>query len=321
MADPAMRGPWRALELTNAGLAVALLPENGCDIVEVVDRASGVDVMLRAPWGYGRRPTATASAERFIESYPGGWQVLLPNGGDAVAQQGTEWGFHGEAAVVPWTIEAQDASSARLTTSLMTAPLEIEREIRLHDRALEVSERVRHVGRDPIDVMWGHHPAFGAPLIEPGSVISTGARTFTADDRAPGAGLDPGRSSAWPHAALAGGGTIDLSVIPPADETRSVLGYLGGFDEGAYTITNARLGLSATLRWPLELFPHAWFWQELHGLSGYPWFRRAYTTAIEPNSTVPGQGIERARARGGVPLTLEPGATREARLELELADA
>ena len=43
-----------------------------------------------------------------------------------------------------------------------------------------------------------------------------------------------------------------------------------------------------------------------------------YTTAIEPNTTIPGQGISRARARGGVPLALHAGETREAQLELHL---
>ncbi len=35
---------------------MAVLPENGCDIVEVIDRSTGVDVMVRTPWGFGRRP-------------------------------------------------------------------------------------------------------------------------------------------------------------------------------------------------------------------------------------------------------------------------
>ncbi|HEY1478517.1 MAG TPA: aldose 1-epimerase [Gaiellales bacterium] len=316
----ARRGPWAAIELGTPELAVTLLPEKGCDIVEVIDRRTGIDVLGRPPWGFGRRPTTLSSAERFIESYPGGWQVLLPNGGDAVAQQGTEWGFHGEAAIVPWSLDAHDATSARLSTWLTSAPLELEREIRVQARSVEVVERVRNAGGDAIDVMWGQHPAFGAPLIEPGARIETSARTFTADDRAPGAGLDPGARSSWPHASLADGGTLDLSVIPPDSEPRSILGYLSDFDEGAYTIANARLGLAVTLRWPLELYSHAWFWQELRALPGFPWFRRAYLAAIEPNTTIPGQGIERARARGGVPLTLAAGETREARLELVLSD-
>ena len=320
--EPAVRGPWVALELSSSELAVAVLPENGCDIVEVIDRSTGVDVMVRTPWGYGRRPvTGPTSLERFLELYSGGWQVLLPNGGDATEQHGVEWGFHGEAGIIEWRVDAHDDAGARLSASLMTAPLEIEREIQVRGRALEVVERVRNAGDESIDVMWGHHPAFGAPLIEPGCTISTGARTFVADDREPGAGLEPGATSSWPHARLASGGTIDLSVIPPHDQPRAVLGYLGDFDEGTYTISNRRIGLAATLRWPLDLFPNAWFWQELHGSPGYPWFRRMYTTAIEPNTTIPGQGISRARERGGVPLTLQAGETREAQLELALADA
>jgi hypothetical protein len=320
--EAATRGPWAALELGNGELAVALLPEKGCDIVEIVDLRTGVDVMLRTPWGFGRPPVAAStSLERWLEAYSGGWQVLLPNGGDAVTEHGAEWGFHGEAGIVPWRIEEQGRDAARLATWLTSAPLELDRGLRLLDRSLEVVERVRNAGDEPIEVMWGHHPAYGAPLIEPGALISAGARTFIADSRAPGAGLEPGARTVWPHAALAGGGTIDLSVIPPAAGNRAVLGYLTDFEHGTYTIANARLGLSATLEWPLELFPSAWFWQELNASPGYPWFKRPYTTALEPNTTIPGQGIARARAQDGVPLTLAAGETREARLRLTLADA
>jgi uncharacterized protein DUF4432 len=320
--ESATRGPWAALELANGELAVALLPGKGCDIVEVVDRRSGIDVMMRTPWGFGRPPVASSTSfERWLEAYSGGWQVLLPNGGDAVTAHGSEWGFHGEAGIVPWRVDAQEPAEARLSTWLISAPLELEREIRLIGRSLELVERVRNAGDEPIEVMWGHHPAFGAPLIEPGAVISTAAHTFIADSREPGAGLEPGARSPWPHAALAGGGTIDLSVIPPAGEARAVLGYLGDFEHGTYTIANARLGLAATLSWPLELFPNAWFWQELNATPGYPWFRRLYTTAIEPNTTIPGQGIVRARAAGGVPLALAADETRAARIVLTLGDA
>ena len=115
--------------------------------------------------------------------------------------------------------------------------------------------------------MWGHHPAFGAPFLEEGCRIETSAQTFTADDRAPGGELDPGRSSVWPQAALAERGAIDLSVVPRAEEPRAVLGYLSDFVDGSYRIVNPRLGLAVELRWPLELFPTAWFWQELRAQS------------------------------------------------------
>lgn len=313
------RGPWKALELANDEIAVTLLPEKGCDVIELIDRRTGLDVLFKTPWAYGRRPVyVPSSLEAWIEMYPGGWQLLLPNGGDATVENGVEWGFHGEAGLIAWQVDQADAVSAVCSTSLMTAPLEVSRQIRLDGAVLQIEERVRNLGGDAIDVMWGHHPAFGAPFLEPGCRIETSARTFTADDRAPGAGLAPGVSSAWPHATLADGGSVDLSVIPPSAEQRAVLGYLGDFERGAYRIVNPGRGLAVELRWPLDLFPTAWFWQEMHASSGYPWYRRTYTAAIEPNTTVPAQGITTAREKGGTTLLLEPNASRTATLEAEI---
>ncbi len=300
---------------------MTLLPEKGCDIVELIDRRTGVDVLFKTPWGYARRPVhAPSSFEAWIESYPGGWQVLLPNGGDAAVEHGVEWGFHGEAGLVEWRIEEVGPTAASFSTSLITAPLEVSRAVHLEHNAFIVEERVTNLGSDAIEVMWGHHPAFGSPFLEPGCRIETSAATFTADDRAPGAGLEPGRSSAWPRAELAGGGSIDLDVIPAVRETRAVLGYLSDFEAGSYRVVNPRLGLAVEIRWPFELFPTAWFWQELNASPDYPWYRRAYTTALEPNTTAPAQGIANARAKGGVPLLLTPGSSATAVLEAILSE-
>jgi hypothetical protein len=313
------RGPWAAIELANDDLHVTLLPEKGCDILELVDCRSGIDVLFKAPWGHGRKPVyAPNSFAAWIEAYPGGWQVLLPNGGDASTESGVEWGFHGEAGLIEWRVDEVTAQAACFSTSLVTAPLAVTRRVSLERNVLCVEERVTNCGRDAVEVMWGHHPTFGAPFLEPGCVIQASARTFTADDVAPGTGLEPGTSAPWPRAALDDGGSVDLSLLPGREEQRAVLGYLSDFENGSYSISNPRLGLKVTLRWPLDLFPHAWFWQELHATSGYPWYRRAYTTAIEPNTTIPAQGISQARAKGGVPLRLEAGAAREAMLEAEL---
>ena len=34
--------------------------------------------------------------------------MLLPNGGDATEQHGVEWGFHGEAGIIEWRVDAHD---------------------------------------------------------------------------------------------------------------------------------------------------------------------------------------------------------------------
>ena len=103
------RGPWAAIELANEDLSVTLLPEKGCDILELSTAARGSTSCLRRPGGTGGGPsTPRSSFEAWIESYPGGWQVLLPNGGDAAVENGAEWGFHGEAGVVEWKVDEVD---------------------------------------------------------------------------------------------------------------------------------------------------------------------------------------------------------------------
>jgi hypothetical protein len=315
----ATRGPWSAVELSSAELSATLLPEKGCDVLELVDLESGVDVLLKTPWTPGRRPVHTpGSLEAWIEAYPGGWQLILPNGGDATREHGVEWGFHGEAGLIAWRVEEAEPMRAVCSAELVTAPLSLRRVVSLEGPVLRIEESVRNSADTAIEVMWGHHPALGAPFLEPGCTISAPARGFCTDDRAPGTGLAPGVVSEWPQAALEGGGTVDLSVIPPDGERRAVLGYLTDFAEGSYRVTNPRLGLELELRWPLDLFPAAWFWQELHASPGYPWYRRLYTTALEPNSSWPGQGLGNVRAKGGSPLLLGAGETRTALVEAEL---
>jgi hypothetical protein len=97
-----------------------------------------------------------------------------------------------------------------------------------------------------------------------------------------------------------------------------VLGYLSDFEDGSYSVVNARLGLAVEIRWPLDVFPTAWFWQELHASPGYPWYRRAYTTALEPNTTAPAHGIVNARAKGGATMLLPPKTPRTVTVEAAL---
>ena len=77
----------------------------------------------------------------------------------------------------------------------------------------------------------------------------------------------------------------DLSRVPGPSVPRHLLAYFERFDAGWYGITNTALGLGVGLVWPKELFPYAWFWQELNFSADFPWFGRARVIAIEPAST------------------------------------
>jgi galactose mutarotase-like enzyme len=305
------------LVLSNDELEVVVRPQKGCDIVSAAHRPTATSLLFTAPWA--EAPVTSRyepdSLAAWIRAYSGGWQVLLPNAGDACVERGVEWGFHGEAAMVPWTVVAASPSAAELRVALLTAPIEIERRLELDGGRLRVWERLTNAGADPLEVMWGHHPTFGAPFLDGSCTIELDADAFVADDRGPGSLLAASATGPWPDV----GGVCDLSRVPGDDaEPRSVFGYLSGFRTPEYTITNHRLGLSATLRWDLETFPYAWFWQELGASRDFPWFGRAYATAIEPQTTIPSQGIAVARERGARLLMLVPGEPRETSLELEV---
>lgn len=308
----------RALTLENAQIKVTVLPDKGADIYSLVHRASGADVLFKSPWGLrvpGPWPRAATSMERWIEAYPGGWQLLLPNGGDECTERGVTWGFHGEAALLPWTVLDSTGSTVTLEAMLFSAPLHVRREIVLDGPVLRVREVITNRSNEGVEVMWSHHPAFGAPLLEAGSVLSAGCQTVEADDEGPGTLLKAGARYSWPIVTTSSGELVDLGRIPGPDEPRAVLAYLLDFSSGYFAITNPRLNLGAGVRWPLEVFDKAWLWQEVCSTGGWPWFGRAYVVAVEPAAAIPGHGMAGVRARGSSGIRIEGGAWREVTVE------
>lgn len=296
--------------LANEHLELTVDAGRGADVVSLVDRRTGVDVMFRTPWAeraehvarHGSLLWHESSMAAWLESYAGGWQLLCPNAGGPTERAGVVRGFHGEAAVVPWALEEKTADSARLGVELHTVPLAIERTLALDGPVVVVEDLVRNLAPVAVDFDYQHHPAFGPPLLAPGCVIETGARSYVPDQ---------GEAAAWPPGAS---GEPALDTLPPRDRRRAGLGWLTDFDEPWAALRNPELDLGVALRWDAETMPFAWLWQELNGTDDYPWYRRAYVMAIEPSSTQTG-GEERrllrlegeAELRTGMRLSVCPG--------------
>ena len=303
-----------AVSLANEDIEVIVLVNKGADIYSLVDRRTGVDVLFKTPWGArqpGVWPTTSTSLERWIDAYAGGWQLLLPNGGNECVEQGVTWGFHGEAGIGRWTIVDQREDALVVETNLISAPLHVRREMTLDGPVLRVHEVVTNTSEQDIEVMWSHHPAFGAPFLDGSCILSVGCETLWADDVAPGTVMAPDSRHRWPMVTSLDGSLVDMRSIPDPSEPRAVLAYLGDFTSGFFAITNPTLGLGVGIRWPLEVFDRAWLWQEIHSGEGFPWFKRAYVVAVEPGTTTPGQGIGVARAQGQ-PLLLIGGGQSKA---------
>lgn len=311
----------RALKIENDLLAAVILLDKGADIYQLVYKPKEMDVLWKSPWGLkesGRGfDSAADSQTAWLEAYAGGWQVLFPNGGFANKYKGVELGYHGEASMKAWDYEivrsTGNALEVRLSVRLSRSPFSLERWLSLEagSPALTLRERITNQAGEPMDCMWSQHPAFGAPFLSEDCRIDCDARRLIADDEYLGANnpLMPGREYEWSQA-----GEMDLARVPAPDQPRDLLAYLSDFESGWYSITNTALGFGIGLSWDLDVFPYAWFWQELNSSPGFPFYKCSYVIAIEPASSIPGQGLSAAMQKTGTQLTLEPGESREAQM-------
>ncbi|MGE3799009.1 MAG: aldose 1-epimerase [Thermomicrobiales bacterium] len=323
-----------AFEFGNDRVQMTVLPEKGADIAHWVHRPSGIDVMWRSPWGLrrhrGNTTSSTTTAVAWMDAYEGGWQVLFPSGGGPSEYRGVELSFHGEASSVAWDVEefgaSSDGAGLRCSTRLARSPFRLVREmtVRPGTSHVEITETVTNDGGESIEYMWGHHPAYGAPFISSDTVIDTNARMVTVDSALTSdtSQLEAGSRFAWP-AAEQKGQPVDLSQIPGEGAGIANMAYLHDFegDVAWYGITNRRLGFGAGLAWSANDSPCAWFWQELHASSGYPWYKGCYVMAIEPNTSFPGLGLAKMIETTGMQRSLAAGESASMTMVAALYDS
>jgi hypothetical protein len=311
--------------LENDQLRIVVDPMVGGTIRSVEHRALGLSVLGKVPWKAETTPLdpATVKDERlWLTRYSGGWPILFPNGGDACTFHGVFHGFHGEASIAPWDMQMDDRAIA-LRRRFVTVPVEMEREITLDGDLLLIRETARVTGAEPATVMWGHHPSFGSDLLEGPVEIQCNARAFLSDDHydAPANPLRPGGKGRWPM--VPGKAKNALFDLSRPREPLSAMTCLADFPPkitGGAWVTIRRLdnAVGVALSWDETVFPNAWLWFELAGLTDAPWNGRTRLIGVEPNTTWPASGLAEAEARGGRLLTLVPGKEVTAQVRLQV---
>jgi hypothetical protein len=265
-----------AVVLENAALRVTVLAGKGTDVVEFLYKPLDLDFAPLSPGGIREpRDEAADPAAAFMQSYPGGWQEVLPNGGAPATHAGASYGQHGEVSLVPWdyAIERDDDDGVTVAfeIALRTVPLRLVKRLSL-DRAspeLRVDETLVNESDVEVDVMWGHHIAFGPPF-------------------------------------LSGATRLETPVESPALGAERSIDYLSGLD--TYTIRDDRVGLRVS--WDARTMPYLWVWQEHGGTRQYPWWGRLRTVGLEPFSSYPTDGLA-AAVRNGTALRLGPRESRD----------
>jgi galactose mutarotase-like enzyme len=324
--------------LENEHLRVEILTGKGGDVTEIRDKRTDVNVLFEAPheWrplgdGPAGAPDATFA---YLDHYPGGWQDVLPAAGGPADVAGAPLALHGETPIRSWSVESATATdeAAKLTISLTLSryPFHVERTLSLPAGAsrLTVDERVENLGEVAVDYSWLQHLALGRPLVGPEARLEVPCERILVDpdETNPNARLPAGAEFEWPICRFDGGGesgaaaeserTVDLREFPPKDERVHDLVALAGLEEGSYTVSNPAIDLGATIRFPAETYEYLWYWQAFGGFTDSPFFGREYVAGLEPCTSIPNAGLERA-IENDTAETLEPGETQAVSLSVE----
>jgi galactose mutarotase-like enzyme len=311
--------PWAQLSLESPHLRAVVLPDKGAEMVELRDLRTGIDLLAHL------RPTPPddggmrAAGTEFDRWYAGGWQTILPNGGDACRVGGVEHAFHGEAWARPFSVLERAPGRVGLEARLSSLPLEVRRLVELDPQrpALHLRQEVRNAGPEPVLMMWGEHPAFGPPLVSQGARLhlpECRVDVIRCDSRSR---LRPASGVAWPLLEDGSGARVDASRIPGPEIRAHDLCLARGLAEGRYAIENPAVDLRVDVEFDHTLFPRLWIWQ-LYGDADDPPFRGGYCLAVEPFTADP--GLEQAVSAGDA-IELAPGESRVADLRLSVRPA
>ncbi|UZK65447.1 DUF4432 family protein [Sphingomonas sp. M1-B02] len=298
----------RCISIENAIVRAVICIDKGTDILELLHKPSDTEMLTQAPAGTARagdRFSSPLAEGPFRDAFPGGWYIMLPNGPEPCQHQGASFGFHGEATFLGWDAHVEEDGEDRVAlcahVRLRRLPLLIERRfsIDVASSTLVLEEAITSEAAVPIDVLWGHHPTFGAPLIENGTRID----------------LPPSLVKSADNRPLLGTTLAELGRFPEATTGIADFHRVDGFEEGWFAISNDRRGAAVALRWDERVFPMMGIWRVAGGESGYPWYGARQMLAIEPACDLP--SVATAAARGSA-VTLQPGETRSTTLEATL---
>jgi len=312
----------QAVIMENAHVRVVILPGKGADIIEFRHKASDTNYLLAQPGGLRNPQTTPPSAygeTPFLDYFSGGWNDVLPNGGPGVVYKGAQLGQHGEASLLAWDYaiveQGPEQVSVKLWVSLLRTPFTIEKRLTLavDSPRLHLDLSVRNDAGEALHCMWGQHIAFGVPFLNEGGRIHLPDCKIQVHGDIPGfepRRFEPDATGQWPMIAASDGSIADASVVPPANTTQAQeMAYLLELMAGWYAITNPITTIGFGLRFDASFFKYLWYWQQLGNVaSGYPWWARTHTAALEPWTSYPTNGLLEA-IENETALYLQPGET------------
>lgn len=262
--------------LENELLRLAILPDLGAKIYDIIHKGTGRNVLWHNP---RVRPRRVPFGLRFDDVWSGGWDEIFPN--DAESVVGSErFPDMGEVWALPWDYQLErQASSVTLTTSVKTpiSPVEIKRKLTLRSGEPRFTCRyeIKNLSQNEIRFLWKVHPAFE---INESCRIDIPAGRGIVDPRY--VHLYTQARYGWPHVRSADGMKVDVGKVDPA-LNNCTLHYVTDLREGLARFVDRRNGLVSTLRFDRVIMDNVWLFLAYGGWRGH------HTAVIEPSTSYP----------------------------------
>jgi hypothetical protein len=281
------------ITLCSDGVLARLDPQHGGEIVDLVDLATGRQLLGHPPFPSLTPRAGALDEEAWTNRYRGGWQTVTPNAGNRCVVDGEAHGFHGCASNSPWQLLEAHTSSAILRWS--GHGLEVTR--RVATVADELSVETEWVASsDGAAFVTVEHLVAGTELIAPAATVRLpGGRAFELSE-ATGPVRAPAAAPSWPDALLLDGSGERADRVS-TDVVGSRFLAIEALPEGWYEVVNDHTGQGLRVEWDIASLPHLWLWLEVRA-SGGIWRGQAELLGLEPASVQHSLGLERALAEG-----------------------
>jgi len=275
--------------LANDRLSVEVIPELGGRIWSLRDHR-GIEWIWHNPHVPLKKNDAGSD---YDDNWAGGWEELFPN--DASGEfQGRQLLDHGEWWSAAWQWETvsdtPDAVSIRLSRRGNVTPATWEKIVSLarDENRVTVRYRVTNTGPDALHVLFKQHLPVAVTAYHrielPGGRVTPVDLSFSRR-------LGEAAPFTWPVGRSAAGQSVDLSVLPPAEEKLQEFVYVADLPEGWCGVTDSRTGAGIRLHYPQATFPFVWLFMSFGG------WRDVYTVVLEPCTNMP-KDLEAARHAG-----------------------
>ncbi len=279
------------IALASDDLAVALDPAHGGEILSVVPRALGADVLGHPPFAPAPPLGGDLDETTWTARYRGGWQLAAPNAGPACEVDGTHYGFHGRASVDPWEVVESGPVHAVLTWSGHGVAL--RRHVRVEGLSVTAELEWTAAGPRAAPLIAVEHVAVGPVLLDPEvQIVAEADARELSETEGP---CEPGdQTCRWPRLGLLDGGVEDAGRWP-FTVARGRFAGLSGFTDGVAEIRNPARDVGLRLEWDAVTLPAAWLWHEVRASAGV-WDRRTELLGFEPAAVPHAHGLAAAVA-------------------------